>query len=46
MIITYGPSIDALADGVRTRISTAVMALTGVTVVAVDVFVDDLSREP
>ena len=46
MIITYGPSIDALADAVRTRISTAVMALTGVTVVAVDVFVDDLSREP
>ena len=45
LIITYGPSIEALADAVRERIVTAVMALTGVTVATVDVFVDDLSRE-
>ncbi len=46
MIITYGPSIDALADTVRGRIVTSVMALTGVTVAIVDVFVDDVSRDP
>lgn len=46
MIITYGPSIEALALTVRERVTVAVATLTGVTVAAVDVFVDDLSREP
>jgi len=46
LIITYGPSIDVLADAVRARIATAVMALCGVAVASVDVFVDDLSRDP
>jgi len=46
MIIAYGPSIDALANAVRARVVTAVMALTGARVAGVDVFGDDLLREP
>jgi len=45
LIAAYGPSIDALADDVRARIVTAIMALCGVPVAIVDVFVDDVSLD-
>ncbi len=43
LVVAYGPSLHAIADGVRAAITADVAALTGAALGSVDVAVDDLA---
>jgi uncharacterized alkaline shock family protein YloU len=45
LVIAFGPSIDALAQAVRARVSACVNAQTGARVDAIDLVVDDVVRD-
>jgi len=43
LVVAYGPSVHAIADGVRAAITADVAALTGAALGSVDVTIDDLA---